>query len=70
MKNDLITFAIWIVLAVLFVFFFAGLILNAGIYFIAILLALVGAAITCAFEHQAERIEALEKRLEELGGKK
>ncbi len=70
MKNYLITFLIWIILAVLFVFFFAGLIVNAGIYFVAILLALVGAAITCAFEHQAERIRALEKRLEELSGKK
>ena len=70
MKNYLITFAIWIVLAVVFVFFFAGLILDAGIYFIAILLALVGAVITCGFERQAERIRALEKRLEELGGKK
>ena len=70
MKNYLITFLIWIILAVLFVFFFAGLIVNASIYFVAILLALVGAAITCAFEHQAERIRALEKRLEEFSGKK
>ena len=70
MKNYLITFLIWIILAVLFAFFFAGLIVNAGIYFVAILLALVGAAITCAFEHQAERIDSLEKRLEELGGKR
>ena len=70
MKNYLITFLIWIILAVLFAFFFAGLIVNAGIYFVAILLALVGAAITCAFEHQAERIDSLEKRLEELGEKK
>jgi hypothetical protein len=70
MKNYLMTFLIWIVLAVVFAFFFAGLIVNAGIYFIAILLALVGAVITCGFERQAERIRALEKRLEELGGKR
>jgi len=70
MKNYLITVAVWIILAVLFVFFFAGLIVNAGIYFIAILLALVGAAITCGFEHQAERIRALEQRVDELREKK
>ena len=69
MKNTLITFAVWIILAVLFAFFFAGMILNAGIYFIAVLIGLVGAIITCCFEKQAERIKALEKRLGKLDGK-
>ena len=66
MKNYLITFAIWIILALVFTFFFAGMILNAGIYLVAVLIGFVAAVITCCFEKQAERIEELKKRLDTL----
>ncbi len=66
MKNYLMTFVIWIVLALAFTFFFAGMVLSAGVYFVAVLIALAGAIITCGFERQGERIEALKARLEAL----
>ena len=65
MKDFLLTF--FIVLVSLFLFmFFGGVLILENFYFVLIACALIASLIIFAFFRQSEKIDELEKRIEQL----
>lgn len=65
MKNFLSTFFICLVLCAVLTFFFAGIFIG-NIWRIMVLVAFLLSLLITAFMHQDTRIEALEKKIEQL----
>ena len=68
MKKFLMTFFICLVLVFVFMFFGGYVLLDLPRHFYAflVLVALILAVLISAFEAQSEKLEALEKRIQEL----
>ena len=68
MKKFLMTFFICLVLVFVFMFFGGSMLLDLSRHFYAflVLVALTLAVLISAFEAQSEKLEALEKRIQEL----